>query len=290
MKKYQINTFIKFLKFLKTKRYPLYQEFMRNEELKELMKNSKIKTVYQPILSLVDGSTVGFEILNRPETTVQFPTTENFYDFVGRSSYVFMVERFLRNLSLERYAEQVRDLQVYKEQLVFLNIQSQVLADPDYRSGITLELLAKYNLSPNQIVLELTEKQAVLNNDQFKKMIEHYRRQGFRIAVDDAGTGYNSLQTLVYIKPEFIKLDKTLIRNIGEHKEQQHLVELLVKYAFQVGTTVIAEGIETKSEYEYVKKLGVHMGQGYGLGKPMPDLANGNIPMTNFLNPLALIL
>ncbi len=290
MKTNLLHNLIQFLVFLKKKRGTLYQEYKRDEELKILMDKSKVKTMFQPILSLEEGSTVGFEILNRPESTVHFPTTETFYDYVGESSHVVMVEQFLRNLSIERFAEQVKDHYGHKKPIVFLNIQTQVLADPCWRSGITLELLEKYNLTPNQIVLELTEKQSVKNYNQFKELIEHYRQQGFRIAVDDAGTGYNSLQTLVYLKPEFIKLDKSLIRNIHCHQENQHLVKLLVKYAMQVGTKIIAEGIETDAELEYLQGIGVHMGQGYALGRPNQKLQQGNMPKVNMHHQLALSL
>ncbi|MDR4888075.1 EAL domain-containing protein [Fredinandcohnia sp. QZ13] len=285
-----LRNFIHFLAFLKNKRATLYQEYKREEELKVLMHKSKVTTMFQPILSLKEGSTEGFEVLNRPESTVHFPTTETFYDYVGESSYVVMVEQFLRNLSIERFAEQIKKQNECRNPLVFLNIQTQVLADPCWRSGITMELLEKHNLSPNQIVLELTEKQSVKNYHQFKELIEHYRQQGFRIAVDDAGTGYNSLQTLVYLKPEFIKLDKSLIRNIHCHRENQHLVRLLVKYALQVGTKLIAEGIETDDELEFLQNLGVHFGQGYALGRPMPELQQGSMPKVSKHHQLALTL
>jgi EAL domain-containing protein (putative c-di-GMP-specific phosphodiesterase class I) len=156
-----------------------------------------------------------------------------------------------------------------------------VLANPTYRSGQTLELLAKHNLSPSQIVLELTEKETVLDYNHFERIIDHYRQQGFRIAVDDAGTGYNSLKTLVYLKPEFIKIDKSLIRNIGNQPDQQHLVQLLLEFALQSETRIIAEGIETFSELRYLQKLGVHMGQGYALGRPNAELINGELPLSN---------
>ncbi|PLR76229.1 EAL domain-containing protein [Bacillus sp. V3-13] len=281
MKNNRMMNCINFLGFLKSNRDVLFQEFKKKEELQRLMQPEKVNTVFQPILSLEKGRTIGFEILNRPQTTPLFSTTEKFYDYVGKSRDVFLVEHFLRNLSLERYSEQIKSSQSHKDKLVFLNIQPQVLADPAYQSGKTLELLAKHNLSPNQIVLELTEKEAVIDYRQFEGMIEHYRHQGFRIAVDDAGTGYNSLKTLVYLKPEFIKLDKSLIRNISEHPAQQHLVELLLKFAQQSETLIIAEGIETLSELRFLQKLGVHMGQGFGLGKPKPTLINGSLPISN---------
>ena len=119
--------------------------------------------------------------------------------------------------------------------------------DPKFRNGLTVEVLQKYQISPYQIVLELTEKEATTNIAHFDQLIDHYRLQGFRIAVDDAGTGYNSLKTLVSVKPEFIKLDKSLIRNIEKHPEQQNFVELLLEFAGQTDTIVIAEGIESVS-------------------------------------------
>ncbi|MEH7391165.1 EAL domain-containing protein [Bacillus sp. JJ1503] len=281
MKNNRLTNFINFLAFLNAKKGSLYQEYRKSIELQELMQKGKVDTVFQPILCLKEGKTLGFEILNRPKPTKLFPTTEKFYEYVGKSNDVFMIERFLRNLSLERFSDQVKGFQPTSTPLVFLNIQPQVLADPAYRSGITLELLERYNLCPEQIVLELTEKEAVTNYSQFERIIDHYRQQGFRIAVDDAGTGYNSLQTLIYIKPEFIKVDKSLIRKIDEHPEKQHLVELLLDFALQSNTQIVAEGIESLSELNYLRKVGVHMGQGFALGKPNPELINGKLPHSN---------
>ena len=283
MKINQLTTLFKYFKFLHANHHHFTQEFVMNEEFKSLIHKHKITTVFQPILSLTENDTLGFEILNRPEPTLCFPTTDKFYDYVGQSETVFMVEAFLRDLSLERYAEQVIHSQKHKDQLVFLNIQPQVLTDSAYRSGKTLELLSKYNLSPSQIVLELTEKEAVIDYNRFEKIIDNYRQQGFRVAVDDAGTGYNSLKTLVYLKPEFIKIDKSLIRNIHNNPAQQHLVELLLEFAAQSNTNVIAEGIETLSELRFLQRLGVSYGQGYALGKPNSLLCNGQLPASSII-------
>ncbi|MGG5252384.1 EAL domain-containing protein [Neobacillus sp. SM06] len=269
-----------YLRFLHVNRERFYQEYSRERELKTLMNAKKITTFFQPILSLGHGATMGFEVLNRPDRSPHFPTTEKFYDYVGSSRAVFGIEQFLRNLSLERYSRQIETSPQFQGKLVFLNIQPQVLADPSYRSGKTLELLDRYGLSPDQIVLELTEKEAVIDYEQFEKIVGHYRRQGFRIAVDDAGTGYNSLKTLGYLKPEFIKIDKSLIRKIEEHPTQQHLVELLLEFALQSETLVIAEGIETISELRFLQNLGVQLGQGYALGHPEQELVEGKLPLS----------
>ncbi|HEY4550224.1 MAG TPA: EAL domain-containing protein, partial [Bacillus sp. (in: firmicutes)] len=86
-------SFIHFLRFLNSKWTTLYDEFNKQKELQELMQQDKVQTLFQPILSLQKGSTIGFEVLNRPQKTKTFPTTEHFYDFVGKSSKVFKIER-----------------------------------------------------------------------------------------------------------------------------------------------------------------------------------------------------
>lgn len=156
--------------------------------------------------------------------------------------------------------------------MIFLNIHPQVLLDSNYRSGETLQQLEKLQLSPEQIVFELTEKSAVSDFSQFEQILSHYRSQGFRIAIDDAGSGYNSLKSLVHLKPEFIKLDRSLISYIDQNIEQQQMVMLLLEFANQSDTFVIAEGIERIEELSYLREQGVHYGQGYAIGKPDKSL------------------
>ncbi|ANU11893.1 diguanylate cyclase [Planococcus antarcticus DSM 14505] len=274
----RLSSIVEFISYLKKNQRAIFEESKKDGEVKELMLHENFQTAFQPILTLAEGETIGFEVLNRPNSTPVFPTTEEFYTFIGKSNNVFRIEGFLRNLSLKKYAEQLKQTSSHENGLIFLNIQPQVLTDRSYRSGTTLDLLKKYNLSPDQVVLELTEKEAVIDYKEFEKTIENYRQQGFRIAVDDAGTGYNSLKTIISLKPEFIKLDKSLIRDIHIQPAQQQLVGLLLDFAAQSNTKIIAEGIENALELRFLKNLGIHFGQGYALGRPEPALIRGEVP------------
>ncbi|RLQ94265.1 EAL domain-containing protein [Falsibacillus albus] len=247
-------------------------------ELTNIINNESLSTFFQPILDLNGGNTIGFEILNRPPSSKMFPTTESFYDFIGQTDQVFSFECFCRNLSIQRYFNSLSADTLCRDNLIFLNIHPQVLLDSNYKSGETVQLLQEFGISPEQVVFELTEKQAVTDFVQFEKVLNNYRSQGFRIAIDDAGSGYNSLKTLVYLKPEFIKLDKSLIRHIDQDSVQQKLVSMLLDFANQSDTFVIAEGIEEAEELVFLQKNGVHFGQGYGLGKPHKTLITGKLP------------
>jgi len=166
---------------------------------------------------------------------------------------------------------------VNKNFLVFLNIHPNVLLDKKYHSGETLQLLKELGIKPQQVVFELTERSAVIDFVEFERVLSHYRSQGYRIAVDDVGSGYNSLKTLIYLKPEFIKLDRSLIQFIDQNSEQQQLVTLLMKYAEQANTKIIAEGIERQEELDYLHRIGIHYAQGYAIGKPAKEIYMGKI-------------
>lgn len=281
MKTNLVHKSIHFIRFLNTNRKLLYQEFNKNEELINVIRKCRMDTFFQPILSLQNGTTIGYEILNRPEYTKSFPTTDSFYDYVSESNHVLMVESFIQDLALKRYHEQIKQLKENKDCFIFLNIHPQVLADPNYQKEITMNLLAKHNIAPNQVVLELTEKKAGINYSQFMELVEHYKAEGFRIALDDAGTGYNSLQTLLYLNPDFIKIDKSLIRDIEKVPKKRYLVELILNFASKSETKVIAEGIETVAEYTFLQEMDVDMGQGYAIGKPVETLSKGRVPISS---------
>lgn len=100
------------------------------------------------------------------------------------------------------------------------------------------------------------------------RTLEHYRSQGYQVAVDDVGAGFSGLYSIAEIRPDFIKIDMSLIRNIDSNPARQAVVESLVTLAGKINCRVIAEGIETQNELNTLLALGVHYGQGYYLARP----------------------
>lgn len=276
--------FYSYLKYLSNRSRKEILNYKRFIELKKIMEKQSLDTFFQPILKLESGETIGYEVLNRPLQSKLFPNTEHFYDFIGQSDQVFTFECFCRNLSLRRFIDRLTEAACQDTSLIFLNIHPNVLLDASYHSGETLHLLYELGIEPRQVVFELTEKSAVTDFALFEKVLSNYRAQGFRIAIDDMGSGYNSLKTLVYLKPEFVKLDRSLIQNIDQNIEQQQLVTLIIDYAKQSFTKVIAEGIETVNELKFIRENGVHYGQGYILGTPKEEITPGIMPkgISNF--------
>lgn len=285
------NKLLSYLKVLNKRRRDEVLYYRRFMELQKIMDHQALDTFYQPIVELESERTIGYEALNRPAASNLFPNTEIFYDFVGQTDQVFLFECFCRNISIKRFIDRLKGNYSKNEFVLFINIHPHVLMDTQYHSGETLQLLKEVEIEPWQVVFELTEKSAVTDFNQFEKVLSHYRSQGFRIAVDDVGSGYNSLKTLIYLKPEFIKLDRSLIDTIDQRPEQQRLVALIVDYAKQSHIKIIAEGIERLEELEFIRKLGVIYAQGYALGKPKLDIQPGILPtmLPTILEPLNVV-
>ena len=267
-----------YLKYLFNKRQDDLLYFKRYNELKKIMQNESLQTFFQPIVNLQTGETFGFEALNRPSQSQFFASVDNFYEFVGKTDRVFEFEMFCRNLSLKRYFANLNDTFRKEELSIFINIHPHVLLDKNYHCGDTLQQLNEIGIQPENVVFELTERSAVTDFQEFERVLSHYRSQGYRIAIDDVGSGYNSLKTLIFLKPEFIKLDRSLIENIDESIPSQQLVSLIHDYAVQSNTKIIAEGIERAEEIKYLKQLGIHYAQGYALGRPNREIKLGELP------------
>ncbi|MFF2797349.1 EAL domain-containing protein [Lysinibacillus xylanilyticus] len=273
------NNLFSYLKYLYGQHQNNTLYIKRLKALKQIIQDKNLHTYFQPIVDLQTGQTIGFEALNRPEPSELFHSVDQFYEFVGQTDCVFLFECFCRNLSLQRFKERLHGEWVNRDFLVFVNIHPNVLLDKSYHCGETLQLLKELGIKPQQVVFELTERSAVVDFEEFERVLSNYRSQGYRIAVDDVGSGYNSLKTLVYLKPEFIKLDRSLIQFIDKNSEQQQLVTLLMSYAEQAETKIIAEGIERQEELHYLRNIGIHYAQGYAIGKPAKEIHLGKIRM-----------
>ena len=123
---------------------------------------------------------------------------------------------------------------------------------------------------PENVVLEITERSAIGNLAVFEATLRHFREHGSGVAVDDAGAGYASLNTIARLKPDFLKFDMALVRDIDQDRIKQELLVTVQDLARRVNARVIAEGIETPGEFATLARMGVELGQGYFFARPKP--------------------
>ena len=120
------------------------------------------------------------------------------------------------------------------------------------------------------LLLEVTEHTEVADYDAFQRRLEPLRIRGLQVAVDDAGAGFASLNHIVKLRPDVIKLDLSLTKGIDTNANQRAIASALAGYSKEIGVRMIAEGIETAEELETLRRIGIGYGQGYLLGRPQP--------------------
>ena len=232
-------------------------------EFDRIVGEQLITSYYQPIFALDDGVVLGYEALSRGPEDSSLHMPDAIFEVGGRLGRLFELEQLCRKTA-------IANAPIHSHERLFLNINPQTLNDPIFVKGRTKEWARTKGLTTTQIVFEITEHEAIADYGTFRKTVDHYREQGFLVAIDDTGSGYSGLLTLVELTPDFIKLDRGLISQIEKSPSKQAMVEAMVMVARKIGAKTIAEGIETIQELEIVKALGADYGQGFLLGRPSP--------------------
>ncbi|MDL2264395.1 EAL domain-containing protein [Synergistaceae bacterium OttesenSCG-928-I11] len=238
------------------------------EILDRIIDGKHIRSVYQPIVSLADGEILGYEALSRISDDHLQMDIEQMFRTADRTNRAWELEALCRTKTLERAVD------MGAEKKLFLNVNPNIIHDDGFKNGFTKRRLEEYGLDFRNVIFEITERVAVLDNHAFLSSIDHYKRQNYVIAIDDVGAGYSGLSVISDVRPNLIKLDMALVRNIDKDEIKQLLCKALANFTSGAGIKLIAEGIETEEELKTLIKLGVEFGQGYFLGIPETSFAD----------------
>jgi EAL domain-containing protein (putative c-di-GMP-specific phosphodiesterase class I) len=216
----------------------------------------ELNIVYQPIWSLADNRPIGFESLSRFTAEPVRPPDQWFCEAaeIGRG-----VE-----LELLAIRQALVALAVFPED-IYLSVNA---ASETALSPLLVDALAGHPLE--RIVLEITEHDCIDDFEALEAAVAPLRARGLRLAVDDAGAGHSGLQQILKMRPDLIKLDRSLIEGIGEDPGRRALTAALTMFARETGSRLIAEGVETEGELAMLRALGMDKVQGYLLGRPVP--------------------
>jgi EAL domain-containing protein (putative c-di-GMP-specific phosphodiesterase class I) len=236
---------------------------MQHLQLEEIIRLENLAVLTQPIMDLRSGEVFGWEVLTRGPKNSPFHNPVELFEFADQAELLPDLEWVV----IQKALREVTERQI-KEQ-VFINITPVSLSEPSLLGRI-LEQLKHSALDSSQIIFEITERHSINDFDQMASILRSYRAQGFRFAVDDAGSGYSSLQSMSELIPDIIKIDKSVIRNIDREAVKQAMLRSLLYFAENINCTVIAEGVEREEEANILLQNKVHMGQGYYFAKPQP--------------------
>ena len=221
-------------------------------DVRTLITANTVKVALQPVVRLEDSGVVGFEALSRFGGRV--PTDRWF-----RAASRYGLGGELERLTLRNALALLPDLQA--DAFLAVNVSPAALEDEQ-----VVALLHASDL--HRVVVEVTEHEAVGDYTGLRVVLQSLRDSGARIAVDDTGAGFASLRHVLMLQPAVVKLDTSLSRAVHYDERQQKLVTALLTFAREVGSVVLAEGIETEEQLVALRELGVPLGQGWHLGVP----------------------
>ncbi len=226
--------------------------------LQDCVDQGHLRLAIQPIVTPGPGAEIfGYEallrsthpVLDGPMSILRVAERHNMIDMLGDE--------------VNRLAGEILD-SLHNQCVLFVNLHPDQLADP----ATLLKSLRPLMHRGNRVALEITERSRLTNIPGWESTVESLQEQGFSIAVDDLGSGYNSLSVLADLQPKYIKIDMSIVRSIDATPRKQRLVDLLCKFGEATDAVVLGEGVETEAEAQALRECGIHLMQGYHFGRP----------------------
>lgn len=219
---------------------------------------------YQPIVHLGSGSVLAYEALARPRHP----------DAGGPLGFFSVLEQAGRRLEGERAAFEaaiqglLTSERAFPRVKLFVNASPTTLMDPQFDVTELILLAERAGLAASDLVVEVTESEAVDDLDSLARRADRLRHLGIGIAVDDAGAGHASFRVITRLRPSYIKIDRDLVVDVDTDGARHAFIEAMVRFSREIGSRLIAEGIETEAELASLAGLGVEAGQGFFLARP----------------------
>ncbi|MCU1667901.1 MAG: Diguanylate phosphodiesterase [Blastococcus sp.] len=223
----------------------------------EVIRTGAVRPAFQPIVAFGDLRMVGVEALSRFAVPGSQRSAQDWFTDAAAVGLAVDLELHALRVALEAARELPPDL------YVSVNLSPDTLACAELAS-----VLDSFPIAWSRLVIELTEHSSVDDYDLLARALAPLRKEGLRLAVDDAGAGYASFRHILALSADVIKLDRTLISGVDADSARQALAAAVVAFAHDMGAIVVAEGIETPDELRILRDLGVDSAQGYLLGRP----------------------
>ncbi len=241
---------------------PESDRFNMHREFLDILEQSAVNSLYQPVVDFQSGMVMGWEAFSRGPDDGSFLDPVVMFGFAREIGSVPELERLCLQKAIAGYGP------VQGDRKLFLNIHPLSLRDPGCIFKAIAGFIQGTDLRPEQVVIEFTERQPENDPNLILARVVACREHGFLVAVDDVGAGDSSLRLLSQIRPDFIKADVSLIGGIDSNPIKRIMVETLVLLAEKVGGRVIAEGLESDTEFSSLVSMGVQAGQGYYFSRP----------------------
>ncbi len=219
-------------------------------------------SAYQPIIDLADRRTVGYEALLRASDAAgDVVMPDRLFPAAESAGWTHLLDRIGRTTALRDAGPWLGDA------LLFINFVPTSIYRPEVCLRTTEIAAAEAGVPLDQLVFEVTEGHRIHDLDHLERVFDYYRERSCRVAIDDLGAGYSSLNLLVRLRPDIVKLDKDLVQSLPGPVGAA-VVSAIVDITHSYGGLVLAECVETAEQETAARELGVDLGQGWAFGRP----------------------
>jgi EAL domain-containing protein (putative c-di-GMP-specific phosphodiesterase class I) len=236
------------------------------QEVRKIIRNGSLEVLYQPIVTLARREVVGYEALVRGPEGTPLAAPSLLFSYGDQFGLGRELDRACRRRALEA-ADTLE-----AGSLLFLNSVPEMVADDPEADGELSEVMTRTGRAPEQFVLEVSERRLQTVGETERRGLDQLRSLGIRLALDNAGSGFATLQLIADLQPDFVKIDPTLVRGLDSNLVQQEVARSVVAAAEEVKSEVVAPGVESEPEAEAAQRCGVRLAQGFHLARPRPGL------------------
>lgn len=241
-----------------------------SSELIDILHKRRIETWFQPIQKLSDKSVWGYECLLRGRTEGgQVVEPLEMIDWARKENLIFMLDRLSRETHLINAGKSIPDL---ASKHILINFLPSSVYRPEFCLRSTSIAVNTAKIQPNKVIFEVVETEEIEDIKHLNRILNHYRKIGYKVALDDVGSGFSSLNILADLNPDLIKIDISLIQRSRESSIHRDICKSLVELGHKRDRLVLAEGIETEQDKEFAINIGADLIQGFLVGKPSPEV------------------
>jgi EAL domain-containing protein (putative c-di-GMP-specific phosphodiesterase class I) len=239
-------------------------ELLELQQLEDVLLRGNVRTSYQPIMRIQgeQHTIMGYEALSRGPRASSFESAERLFDTARDHGLRVELDRLCRQRAL------LSSGRIPSNANIFVNTLPATLRDPQFRGKALIDFLDRAQVSPDRIVIEITEQEVVENYEMFRHTMANFTDLGMTFAVDDVGMGYSNFESIAKLKPSYLKIDMKLVRDVHASTVNTATVKAIVDLGHGIGAKVIGEGIQINEELQVLQQLKVDYGQGYYLARP----------------------
>jgi EAL domain-containing protein (putative c-di-GMP-specific phosphodiesterase class I)/CheY-like chemotaxis protein len=248
-------------------------------ELRDIIRRKRVATLFQPIVHAREGTVFGYEVLTRGPAHSSFRNSDMLFAFARDAKLSWALEA----ISLDAALRRLKSFE-FANRKFLLNLEAEMFEESEFRLH---DMVAFFSEHRGHFVFELTERAAIEDYAVFRRLLDEFREKGIEVAIDDAGSGYASLEAIAALSPDYLKITKGLVSTLAAEPIKQDLVKMLVDLAGKIGAKTIAEGIETVEEFETCRDLGIDLLQGYYLAHPQEEPESGDAEVAESLGASA---